>query len=497
MGEYVKNVNMLCPVFGKFDKLKFSKNLQLILGVIFMTLLSGGVFGGTVIRKAAVAGQFYPSDAVELRREIQKYLAGCRVLPEIPRLLISPHAGYVFSAPVAANGFASINKNIKRVFLIGPSHHVWFKGISIPKVSHYETPLGLVELDQEIISKLRDNPIVCDAKGAHEPEHCLEVQLPFLQVQLDKFKIVPILTGDITALHVAQLLIPFLDESSVVIASSDLSHYHENSKARMIDDRTIETIISGETDGFIEGCGETPIRVIMHMAQKLGLQPLKLDSRTSYETAPQYGSQSKVVGYASIVYVNKKQEITEKGCKELTEPHREYLLKLARNSLNSSVKKTADPTITDVPQLLKEDRGCFVTLTVNGNLRGCIGYIEPIKPLYQAVIDNAENAALSDPRFPVVTPKELDNIKVEVSVLTKPEPLLFSDANDLLKKLVPGVHGVILQMGSRQSTFLPQVWEQLPDKIQFLEHLSIKAGMPRDAWKTANVKTYTAQHFSE
>jgi AmmeMemoRadiSam system protein B len=139
--------------------------------------------------------------------------------------LISPHAGYVFSGPVAGRGFATLSKEIRRVFLIGPSHHVWFKGISIPEVTHYQTPLGVVGLDLDVIEKLRSNSFVCSAKGAHEPEHCLEVQLPFLQVQLKDFKIIPILTGEIDPVQVAELLFPFLDETTLLIVHLILSLY--------------------------------------------------------------------------------------------------------------------------------------------------------------------------------------------------------------------------------------------------------------------------------
>ena len=162
------------------------------------------------------------------------------------------------------------------------------------------------------------------------------------------------------------------------------------------------------------------------------------------------------------------------------------------------MKGEKTPVPQNIPAITREDRGCFVTLTIRGELRGCIGYIEPIKPLYQAVIENALNAALSDPRFPAVTPSELAAIKVEVSVLTKPMPLEYKDPQDLLNKLVPGVDGIILSKGFHQSTYLPQVWEHFSgDKIMFLENLSLKGGMPADGWKTANVKRYRAEHFSE
>jgi AmmeMemoRadiSam system protein A len=152
----------------------------------------------------------------------------------------------------------------------------------------------------------------------------------------------------------------------------------------------------------------------------------------------------------------------------------------------------------NTPEITKKDRGCFVTLTKSGVLRGCIGYIEGIKPLFEAIIDNAKNAAMSDPRFPEVTPEELHDIRIEISVLTPPEPLEYKDPQDLLNKLVPGQDGIILQSGFHQSTYLPQVWEHFSNqKVDFLEELSLKGGMPKDGWKTALVKRYRAIHFQE
>jgi|WetSurMetagenome_2_1015567.scaffolds.fasta_scaffold198992_1 uncharacterized protein len=185
------------------------------------------------------------------------------------------------------------------------------------------------------------------------------------------------------------------------------------------------------------------------------------------------------------------------GSAQLPADVKNFLLKLARESLEASVKNLPAPQPEHVPEIAKKWQGCFVTLTISGELRGCIGYIEGIMPLYQAVIDNAKNAALSDPRFPAVSPDELKLIRVEVSVLTPPVPLDYKDPQDLLGKIVPNEDGIILKTGFHQSTFLPQVWEELPDKVQFLEHLSRKGGMPSDGWKTASVKRYRAIHFQE
>ncbi len=181
----------------------------------------------------------------------------------------------------------------------------------------------------------------------------------------------------------------------------------------------------------------------------------------------------------------------------LTDEVKRYLLRLARRSLEASVNNEAFPLPEDSPEAARGHRGCFVTLTMAGELRGCIGYIEPIRPLFQAAMENARNAALADPRFPGVLPEELPEIKIELSVLSQPTLLEYKNPADLLKKIEPQVDGIILQSGPHQATFLPQVWEQLPDRVQFLEHLSRKAGMARDGWKTSIVKRYRAEHFSE
>ncbi|MBN2035116.1 MAG: AmmeMemoRadiSam system protein A, partial [Chitinispirillaceae bacterium] len=339
-------------------------------------------------------------------------------------------------------------------------------------------------------------------------EHSLEVQLPFLQVKLSEFAIVPVLTGKIIPEEAADLIYPVIDDNTVVIASSDFSHYLPQDQARVTDQKTIATILAGNSKGFLDACGESPIRIVMVLAKKMRLSPALLDARTSFETCPKYGSDDKVVGYAAIVYGGKADQNTGAANQDVAIRHtpsgsfskeeEQFLLRLARQSLEAAVKGEKPQRPRQVPAIAKEDRGCFVTLTINGSLRGCIGYIEPIKPLFQAVIDNAQNAALNDPRFSRVTTNDLPQIIVEISVLTKPEPLAYADPDDLLSKLVPWVDGVILQKGLRHSTYLPQVWDHFHgDKLQFLENLARKAGMPPDGWKTADVKRYRAHHFSE
>ena len=457
-------------------------------------------------RTPAVAGKFYPADPDSLKNLVQQYIAGGHPLPVAPRIIISPHAGYIYSGPIAGKGYAAIDPEATTVIILGPPHYVPVRGIAAPSAAWFETPLGRVPVDRERINKLLENPIAYIDDQPHKPEHSLEVQIPFLQVRLSSFKIVPLLVSETDPEKAAESIYPLIDDHTLVVASSDFSHYLTQKEARAEDDKSIASILAGNTYGMIDACGEMPIRVAMVLAKKMGLKPSLLDARTSYDTSPEYGA-DRVVGYASIVFVS--QAAAGSRCNSTSAaPHHEktygvsaetkkILLTLARQSLEASVKGENLPTPQNIPEFAKENRGCFVTLTIHGELRGCIGYIEPIKPLYLAVMENSKNAALSDPRFPQVSPGELSSIKVEVSVLTKPTPLDHTSPEDLLQKLVPNVDGVILEQGPYHSTFLPQVWGQIPDKVQFLESLSLKGGMPRDGWKTAQVKRYRAEHFSE
>jgi AmmeMemoRadiSam system protein B len=298
---------MANTALGKTFLMNFSAIKALPLGIfiaiggIVMLSNNNNSFAGDAVRKPAVAGQFYTANASELKKEVQGYIAaGGSKKDAYPKMIISPHAGYVFSGPVAGKAYATIDKNTTTVILIGPSHHEWFSGVSISDADYYATPLGNVALAKDIIAKLRKNPLVHYISAADGPEHSLEVQLPFLQVALPSFSLVPIITGNVDPKEVAELVSPFISASTLVIASSDLSHYHGSLEAKAIDKTTIQTILSGNAAGNLDACGETAIRVIMHLAKKSNLIPELLDARNSYETAPQYGSQDRVVGYASI-----------------------------------------------------------------------------------------------------------------------------------------------------------------------------------------------------
>lgn len=279
--------------------------MLIAFGGLYMALSSGNSFADEVVRPPAVAGQFYSANPDALKKEVEGYIAQGPKKPS-PAMLISPHAGFVFSGPVAGKGYSLLDKSITTVIIVGPSHHEWFPGVSISDADFYATPLGKVPLAKDIIEKLRKHSFVHFSPAADGPEHSLEVQLPFLQVTLPKFSIVPIITGNIAPEIVAEMLYPLMNATTLVVASSDLSHYHSSSEAKAIDGKTIQTILSGNAAGFLDACGENPIRIVMRLAAKSGLSPELLDARNSFETAPQHGSWDRVVGYASVGYFRKK-----------------------------------------------------------------------------------------------------------------------------------------------------------------------------------------------
>ncbi|MBW2037918.1 MAG: AmmeMemoRadiSam system protein B [Deltaproteobacteria bacterium] len=455
--------------------------------------------GGPKVRAPAAAGLFYPKDAAELRQMVQTLLKGASGL-QVPgkiRGLVCPHAGYVYSGIVAAAGYRQIDPSIKRVILLGPSHHFPLKRPSIPRVTAYHTPLGDIPL-AGFTSELRRLPLFKCIPEAHQREHSLEVQLPFLQVVLKDFEIVPVLTnaGDPKALAAA--LAPHVNENTLVVASSDLSHYYSYDTAIRLDRICTDAITRGSFSDMplCQACGKQAILTLMHIARMKGWQAMLIDYKNSGDTA---GGKDRVVGYASIGFADKK-EISGKMKNSLSAQEKKALIRLARSAIEARLKKGTKVERPRAPSpALTANRGCFVTLHKDGRLRGCIGTIEPVSPLVECVERNAENAAFDDPRFPPLSEEELPDTDIEISVLSVPEALPFKNGEELKQKLQPRVHGVILSRGFHRATFLPQVWEELPDKERFLEHLCLKGGMPADAWKdpATSVQVYEAEVFGE
>jgi len=474
--------------------------LSILALVIFWPMESSFASDETVqaVRLPAAAGRFYPDDPEELRKTIKALLkdaSGLDIHGTI-RGLVSPHAGYIYSGIVAAAGYRQIDPSIRTVILIGPSHRFPLRGASIPSVTAYRTPLGDVRLSK-LAFKLQKLPIFKSVPEAHKMEHSLEVQLPFLQVMLKSFEIVPILVNSADSKALAAALAPYIDNNTLIVASTDLSHYYPYEKAVSLD-RICTSAITGakfSSMSLCEACGKQAVMTLMHIAEIKNWDAELIDYRNSGDIT---GDKDHVVGYASIAFVDRK-EGSKKMKGSISVQDKKALLRLARSAIKARLVKDVKIERPEPSPVLKEDRGCFVTLHKHGQLRGCIGTIEPIYSLVECVEKNAQNAAFRDPRFPGLKAEELPEIDIEISVLSVPERLRFKDGNDLKRQLRPNVHGVILSRGMHRSTFLPQVWKQLPDKEQFLEYLCLKGGMPATAWKdpATSVEVYQAEVFGE
>jgi hypothetical protein len=471
------------------------------------------------VRAPAVAGLFYPASAPVLAKTIDALLESAPAHP-IARLkgLVCPHAGYQYSGPTAAIAYKMLaGRDVQTVFILGPSHYALFQGASVPNADAYQTPLGNVLISAQAAQLAKTSPFVLEprclvqrpdwwaqsskpapAAGEDTPdtwEHSIEVQIPFLQKTLKNFTILPVVFGNVNPEQAARVISGMIDGKTIVVASSDLSHYYPYDEAKVLDSRCVKAIcdLNIEQMQSQEACGKLPILTLMYLAREKGWKAQLLDARNSGDTS---GDKSRVVGYAAVAFYEPAPQSVE--AKE-----RKFLLDLARQTLASVAANHDAPgpgvNTKDLSPKLSETKACFVTLTENGELRGCIGHIVPQEALYQAVVDNARNAATRDPRFQPVRPEEVKKIKIEISVLTEPQPLTFSSPEDLLNKLAPGQDGVVLRIGPRGATFLPQVWEQLPDKVQFLNHLAEKAGCAPGDWRgrDVSVSIYHVEAFAE
>jgi len=436
------------------------------------------------VRPAAVAGMFYPDDAATLRADVDRLLAAApRRLALAPKALIVPHAGYPYSGPIAATAYASLAshaRQITRVVLIGPAHRVAVHGLALPEAERFATPLGEVPLDRDALLRLAGLPRVGRSAPAHAREHALEVQLPFLQRTLSEFSLVPLLVGDAAPHDVAQVLeLLWGGDETLVLVSSDLSHYLRYAEARRADAETLDSIQHLRELRADQACGATAVSGLMQVALRRGLTPHRLDARNSGDTA---GDRTRVVGYAAVAFSE-----TERG---------RPLLGVARDAIESSLQGGA--RADHGAAFLSSRIANFVTLRRHGALRGCIGALEAEQELRVSLPKNARAAAFDDPRFTPLSREELDGLKIEVSLLTPAEPIEADTEAGVIAALRPGVDGVILTAGACRATFLPQVWQQLGSATEFLRQLKLKAGLHPDAWSAQfRVACYGAEKWVE
>ena len=425
------------------------------------------------IRRPAVAGMFYPGDPRQLGAEIDELLdAVDQFEPRVghPKALIVPHAGYIYSGPVAAAAYDEIAPArgiVRRVVMLGPVHRVPVRGLALPAVDAFDTPLGRVRIDSAARATLARLRQVVTSEPAHAMEHSLEVQVPFLQKMLGEFTLVPLAVGTASITEVAETIeCLWGGEETLIVISTDLSHYHSYDEARAIDGRTLARIAGFATDILHEeACGATPLNGMLQVARTRGLSIRQLAANNSGDTA---GGRGRVVGYSAFALEERRRVSPADAGRKL--------VAIARGAIARQLG--AGNATGDGDAWLGQTGATFVTLMKEGRLRGCIGSLQAQRSLRDDVRENALAAAFRDPRFPALTLEEWPRCSVEISLLSRPKTMHFADEQDLLAQVRPGEDGIILEFAGKRATFLPQVWEGLPDRQRFFAELKRKAGLP-------------------
>lgn len=489
---------------------------------VFIVLLSTFMLMETfsqnkpIDRQPVANGRFYAADKTTLANDISKLFESCKTSPENQdvRAIISPHAGYVFSGIIAAAAYATIPRETiyKNIFIIGSSHVMAFEGASVYNSGDFITPLGKLAVNKEIANKLiNENKVFKFPASAHLQEHSIEVQLPFIQYHFKETPlIVPIIIGtnsETTVKKIAEVLRPWFTNENLFVISSDFSHYPSYNDAIEIDNSTALSIISGNPQKFLSTlksnslknisglstsmCGWTAGLTLLYLIEgNKQLEIKHIDYCNSGDSS--YGGKDEVVGYHAISVVSINQSIDKKQESEedfsFTEEEKKLLFEIARNSiqtkLNNNKKIVFD--IKTMPEKLKRQLGAFVTLKINGVLRGCIGRFISTDPLYKVVQASALSSAFEDPRFPPISKDEFKHTEIEITVLGPLKKI--TDINEI----VLGRHGIYIKKDFKSGTMLPQVaTEHGWSTEEFLGYTSRdKAGLGWDGWKNADIFIY-------
>jgi len=470
------------------------------------------------VRTPEVAGQFYPADPKELREMINQFLTAApeNTLEGEPIAVLSPHAGYLYSGSVEGYSYRAIQGiSFDTVVVLGTAHYFPTQTVSVFDGEAYQTPLGEVKTDQEFIQELlAASPMFQSNAKAHQREHSVETQIPFLQEALSSFQIVPMVVGGSdfeTYQKIGEVLAGVIRQQQaggkkiLIVASSDLSHYPGDEDARVVDSSTLQALLAMDPKYFLrvnahwmkQGiprlactyCGEGAVTIVMIAAKALGANRAQLLRYATSADVP-YGDRNRVVGYASVAFV--KREGKEEERFAVSQETQNVLLERARNAIAEKVGAARMDVPASNDPILRQPAAVFVTLKENGQLRGCIGGTEARFPLGEAVPYFASAAAFDDPRFRPLSKEELPQVHIEVSILS-PLKRIHSPI-----EIIPAVHGVVVKRGGSSGLFLPQVWLDTGwTKEVFLDQLcSQKAGLPARSWQDPKTELYTFTVFS-
>lgn len=463
------------------------------------------------------AGSWYPADTASLDAELNEHLNNADVPTKTkPRIIVVPHPGLIFGGPTAAYSYKAASKfEYRNIFIIATSHLSHFKEIIVGDFDAYSTPFGDIKGNRDISSFLfAKDPNCVFNKDLINQEHSLEMQYPFIKRCFPLAKIIPIVISSAsydTSKELADLLYQALTPDDLVVISTDLSHYPDYKDANELDKNTLKSIASGDPEKFIKylgkvnsefppntstaACGAVGVLTGLHLANILNIKNIKILHYENSGDRP-VGDKDSVVGYGALaIYTSENESFSDTVV--LSSKEKKLLIQAAKDSISSMLNNNKLPETEDIPDdsPLNTPYGVFVTLKLNGQLRGCMGNFEPKKPLIEVVKDTAILSAFKDPRFPQVTPEELKKISISISVLSPRKKV------EKYQEIIPGKHGVYVQKDYLGGTYLPQVApEQNWDREQMLNHLcEDKSGVGRDAWKdgSAELSTYTANVFGE
>jgi hypothetical protein len=472
------------------------------LALLILTILAAAAAASAQgTRPPVFAGAFYDADPARLAGLVDGYLKKAAEPPAgagSARVLICPHAGYIFSGQTAAYAYRVVQgRPFSTVVVVGTSHQYPLDGASIYLKGGFETPLGTVPVDEALAGRIARASGFSFVAAAHEKEHSVEVQVPFIQRALPGARIVPIVLGYPTRANVNALARGLGEALAapgvLIVASTDLSHYLTKEKANAVDAETIDLVRKADAGALADRCargenvmcGGGGVAAALIALKKLG--PPRVEVLHYADSSAVTGDTSGVVGYLAAAV----SAAAPAPAFSLSPDEKKELLRLARQAVRDLVADNRIVEYTTQNPNLLGPRGAFVTLKKHGELRGCIGYIEPVLPLYDAVIRVAIYAATQDQRFPPVTREELEDLEFEISVLTTPEKV------DGPARVEVGRHGLVISRGANRGLLLPQVAvENGWDRETFLNQACVKAGLPPDAWKKgAEISTFEAIVF--
>ncbi len=460
------------------------------------------------------AGSWYPASPAELKKLFGEWFAAAPEPPKkTPAAILLPHAGYVYSGKTAAAAAACVlGKKYSRVVILAPSHRVYMRNkLCIPKADAVSTPLGSVEIDRSAADLLAKNPFVVSDDSVHLNEHSAQLEIPFLQYALQPgFKVLPVIYGVFEKRELAEaaeILSVLFEPGTLVVVSSDFTHYGPNydyvpfkkeirENLRKLDLGAFALIEKKDASGFgsyIDStgatiCGATGIEMLLRTLPSNAECIMRGYANSSEMT----GETDNSVSYLSAAfYCEWGSPGKESG---LTDSDKTLLLKLARASIARQLDGSAPlPDLSALSPAAERKMGAFVTLKINGQLRGCIGEILPYRKLVNAVRARAVDAAFSDPRFMPLRKEELSRIDIEISALTVPHAVAS------WRDIVVGKHGIVLTKRGRSAVFLPQVAPEQGWGIEeTLTNLSLKAGLGPDDWREgASFEVFEAIVFGE